>query len=272
MALWGPPPAGSDTSRGGTVAAGQWRCGARRHLEATRRAAIGACGSRVRFMPTPQPTPSGVVQFRMHFEPGSDEAVYAKFAMGYTCGPPSTSDLSDLAASVTAQFAANLKSLLTEAGALYDVEAIDLANPDTPAGLHAVAVDGTRAGTQVPNNVTALLNKTVDRRYRGSKPKNFLPFGTDGDIESTNQWSSTFSAAVTAGWAAFTTALLDAEAGSTVLTVEKAVSYFSGSEPNPNPNSRLRKQPTPRATPLVQTVVSATCSPIFGSQRKRLRP
>ena len=105
-------------------------------------------------MPALPATPSGVISFRLHFEPNVDNHVYSKFQMGYTGGPPLTSDLVALATDVSTAFGAHLASLLYSGDALFDVEAVDLANPSTPFGLYTATVAGTRSGTQVQNNFT----------------------------------------------------------------------------------------------------------------------
>jgi hypothetical protein len=222
-------------------------------------------------MPGPVPTPTGVVRAVMGFAPSTDANVRSRFDMSYGGGPPSTSDLLNWAALVSSAFGTHLAALLTSSDALEYVEGIDLQVPGTPAGVYSTAVAGTRSGTQVPLSVTACINFTPDRRYRGSKPKIFLPFGTDSDVNNPDTWTSTFKTAVDSGWAAFIAELAGATVGSIVLGGQVCVSYYSGTEPNPNPRGRLQRIPTPRTVPLVQPITNHGLNLIFGAQRRRLR-
>lgn len=216
-------------------------------------------------------TPTGVLAVRLHHEPGADLDVHVRFQLAYAGGPPGTDDLAIAATAVRTAFSAHLASLLYSGDALYDTSCADLKDNATPAGVDTTTVVGTRTGTQVPNNCTVLLNKAVNRKYRGAKPKNFLPYGVQADLASTNSWSTTFATAVTNGWTAFITALDGVTAGAMTLGAEVAVSYDGPPTiPNTGPGKN-KTMSTPRAVPLVQTVTANQASTIIGSQRRRLR-
>lgn len=207
----------------------------------------------------------------MNFAPSTDADVRTRFDMAYGGGPPSTAGLVSIAAEVNSAFGTHLAAMLSSSDALTETECVDLANPGTPAGVSPGPVDGSRSGTQVPLGVTALVNFTPARRYRGGKPKIFAPFGTDADVNNPDSWTSTFTAAMDAAWAAFIGELVGVTVGGVTLGSQVYVSYFSGKEDNPNPNSRLRFTPTPRVTPVIYDIVSHATSQIFGSQRRRYR-
>lgn len=222
-------------------------------------------------MPGPVPTPSGVVRAIMGFAPSTDANVRSRFDMAYGGADPSPSDLVSYAALVSGAFGTHLAALLTSSDALEYVEAIDLQDPSTTAGVYSTAVAGTRSGTQVPLSVTACINFTPDRRYRGSKPKIFLPFGTDSDVNNPDTWTSTFKTATDSAWSAFIAELAGSTVGSMTLGGQVCVSYYSGTEANPNPKGRLQRIPVPRTTPLVQPITNHGLNLIFGAQRRRLR-
>ena len=217
-------------------------------------------------------TPEGVLKIRLHHEIAADTNIRPAFDMKYSGGPPPTDDLTLVAAAVSTAWGSHLAALLTSSNNLDDVAVQDLANRTTPMGVHIGAVAGSRAGTQQPVNCTALLNKSVSRAYRGGKPKMFLPYGTDADIISPSQWSTGFRTALDNAWTAFIAALSGQTIGSITLGSEGAVSFYG---PPTIPNTgrgRSKTVSTQRAVPLVQTVTGHSTSPIFGSQRRRLRP
>jgi hypothetical protein len=218
---------------------------------------------------TPLPdTPTGVIEAKFQLG-GSD--IYFRFQQAYTGGPPSTTDLNSIATAVRTAYAAHLAAFLTSGLSMTETIVSDLANNGTPNGVDATSVVGTRSGTALPLSVCASINFGVDRKYRGSKPRIYTPFGVEADGSGDKTWGTTFTDDLTAAWIAFIAALNGESVGGCVLGAQVAVSYYSGSEANPNPNSRLRLRPLRRTVPLVQAVTSAQAVSIYGSQRRRLR-
>jgi hypothetical protein len=225
-------------------------------------------------MAAPLPTPTGVARFRlMHLIYGA--TLYGcKFDVAYSAGPPSTADLSTLADAVFAAYDANLKSLLGTAVELVEVIAEDRANPSTPDGISTASpIVGTRSGTVTSAGIAAAVIFTPDRKYRGSKPKMFAPWGVDGDVTSEHQWSSGFQSAVVAAWGAFMGAVTGQIAGSSTLGEQVCISY---TEPpytvviSPT-TGRGRNVGTVRTPPLVKGITAIQLSPRLGSQRRRLQ-
>lgn len=216
-------------------------------------------------MPSLPPTPSGVVKFIL-----SHSGIHSSFCMAYTGGPPDTAQLTSMAGACQGAWATHLAALLASTYELETVTVVDLANPSVSPGFNGSAVIGTRSGTPPPLSIAALINFGVNRRYRGSKPKIWLPYGVDGDVASPSQWSSSFVSALDAAWSDFTTELESYSGGGGTLTGQVAVSYFSGKTTNPNPTGRARFVPTPRGTPLVMLVDSVLTRVTPGSQRRRL--
>ena len=215
-------------------------------------------------MPAPVPTPSPVARLRHVCGPGGFSSMWT-----YSGGSPTTADLDALATAARSSFTANLAPLLSSAFALAETYAIDLANPSTPQGTDLTAVPGTRVGTAVPNQVCAVLDFTVGRRYRGSKPKCYLPFGVDTDLANTVQWSTAFQTALDSAWTAYGNTMLGTAFGPCSLLTQTSVSYYSGKVANPNPASKLRWSPVARAIPLVSPVLSHGMRLTVGSQRRR---
>lgn len=215
-------------------------------------------------MAAPVPTPSGVVKISHYSGVGN-----FGWQLSYTGGPPNTAALNTLATDARTAYSAHLAALLSTNSAVYKTTVLDLANPSNPEGLDATSVVGTRSGTQVPLQCAAIVDFAVARRYRGSKPKVFLPIGVDSDLANTIQWSTTFQSAVQGAWAAYVAALSGAVFGSATTGSQVSVSYYSGKHANPNPNGRLQNLPTARSTPLVSSITGISMRLELGSQRRR---
>jgi hypothetical protein len=215
-------------------------------------------------LPAPNPTPSGVIKVSFTHGNGSFSLKFA-----YSGSTPSAGDLTTLAGVISTAYAGTLAGLLASEFALIKTEVLDLANPGHPAGINETVVDGTRSGTPAPNQVAALMDFTIGRRYRGSKPKAFMPFGVESDFATPIQWTTDFATEVDSTFGNFVDDIGGTTFGGSTVGTQVSVSYFDGKTVNPNPSSSRRFVPTPRGTPVVDPVLNAQLRVLFGSQRRR---
>jgi hypothetical protein len=215
-------------------------------------------------MPPLPDTPTGVVQIT-HDCAG----INFRLELAYAGTAPTTAVLAAIATAARAQFALDLAGLMSSNYNMIQTTARDLAHRATPPGIDTTTVAGARAGTPAPLSVCALVNFTVNRSYRGSKPKVWLPFGTDTDILNQTTWTNAFTSSVTTFWGAYITGLAGQAFSGTTLGGQVCVSYF-GPPTVPATHGAKRLVSTQRAVPLVQTVTSHITRAVFGSQRRRL--
>lgn len=225
-------------------------------------------------MATPLPTPSGVVHIRFLHNLAGPTLYGTAVDWAYTGGPPTTGTLSSIASLARTAYNGNLDALLPEAWSLHETRVTDLANPDTVEGIDTTVVTGGRAGTSALDSKCAVLIYFPDRRYRGSRPKGFFPWGVDGDLGSGKTWSGAFQTEVNGDWANFRTALDGQAVAGTTLTNHVSVSYIT--EPyhvvtSPT-TGRARNVGTPRNPPLVMPILTTSLSAKVGTQRRRLNP
>jgi hypothetical protein len=223
-------------------------------------------------MAPPLPTPTGVVKLTMKMLLGGFGPYGDSFSMSYTGAAPTTAQLSSLATTVATEWNTNLAALARSADTLVEVIAVDLANPGTIEGTAIVSHAGTRAGTASTSGLCVSLAFSPNHRYRGSRPKAFLPFGVDTDLASLQHWSTTFLTAVQTGWAAFITGVVATNASGIALGVQVSVSYIGPPytiHPNSG-NTRAHAVGTPKTPPAVYTTLAVIAAPKVGSQRKRL--
>ena len=131
---------------------------------------------------------------------------------------------------------------------------------------------GTREGLPNGAAVAALINFKVARRYRGGKPRIYAPWFVSSDLTPGRlTWTEAALSAGTAGWAAFTSVLLnDAPAAMGVLE-HVNVSYYEGFEVVVDERTgRSRNVSQLRAAgPAVDVVTGFSINPKPGSQRGR---
>jgi hypothetical protein len=167
-----------------------------------------------------------------------------------------TAQLTTLAALVSAQWNTNLKPLTPAGIALTLVEVEDLGHPDTVPGVWAGNIAGTNAQPAQPAEVATLINFAIARRYRGGKPRVYLPMGPSASLSSPIQWNGAWVTSVNGGWAAFITGIISGSGSGAAVDKQVSVSYFNDK--------------APRATPVIDDVLSATASQVPASQRRRM--
>lgn len=188
----------------------------------------------------------------------------------YTGGPALTTDLTAIASQARAAWATDLASLCGSDKALTATIVSDLSQNTLPNGEDLTVVPGSHVSTSAPASVAALLELPIPVKYRGSKPKIWLPFGTDGDLASDTSWSSGFIANVNAAWANYRNAIGAIHSGTVSVSTQCAISYFGPPTiPNTGPG-RNKFKSTQRTTPIVYDVGVAALRVKFGSQRRRL--
>jgi hypothetical protein len=221
-------------------------------------------------MPRPPATPTGVVRSFLHHEPAADGAVYCRFDLEYGGTPPITSTLSAIAEAVSGAWGTHLASFLYVGDALFDVHCADLANPGTVDGQYTASVAGTRSGSQVPNSCTATLNFIPDEKYRGGKPKIFLPYLVEADRSTPQEWTAATMGNLATAWGAFISELAGTSYSGCTLGGPCMVSYLGPPTVTATTGSR-RRVSTPRTTPLVIPLIAVEGSNAIGAQRRRTR-
>jgi len=221
-------------------------------------------------MPAPLPTPTGVAKFT--FKQSTDSGTFGwSFMMKYTGGPPSTADLTTLATEVQAAWAGHLASLFCASWVLTSTIAGDLANPGTVLGATSTSTAGTRPGSAVIDQGAACLVFRPNHKYRGARPKCFMPAGADTDLLNGSQWDTAFVTEVETKWAAFIAACTGQVAGTTTLAQQQSVSYIEPPYTNVpvGGSGRVRREGTLRNPPAVYDVLSVFLQQKLGSQRRR---
>lgn len=152
--------------------------------------------------------------------------------------------------------------------ALERVDVIDLGNPlSPPAGyVNHFPSAGTTLGLA---NATALIGWEIVRRYRGGRPRSYIP-NPGGDKQSDDgDWSTaTLNQVQTLGNAILGVAPF---AGATMnVTAKVNVSYYKGYTNVTLPSGRVASRPTPRAAAQVDNIIGIHVPTGVVSQRRRV--
>lgn len=203
---------------------------------------------------------------------GDDPHLANRSFWKYSGGAPGNGDCSAFASLAETAWVGHISGLAGTFITLTGIRVTDLSSPTGGTAEISVSHSGARGGAALSINDCAVLNFPIARRYRGGKPRMYVPWGVDGDIAAgSNSWTSAFISAATTAWEDFQSAFSATE-GSTTITNQCNISYYHGFASVQNPITlRWKNLPTPRAAAVDDAIVAVACSPFVGSQRRRVR-
>lgn len=221
-------------------------------------------------MPALPPVPS-VIKLRLHYDVGTDANAVTVLHVSYLGPAPTSGAMSTFCTSVDALTAAEWPIYLDTETTYLGNDAVDLSSALGGSGSHGTSVAGTRATTPMGAATCVLVSYPIARRYRGGKPRSYLPWGTAEDLATRNTWSGGAVTAFHTGWSAIQNAISAAfPIGAATFESFVAVSYYG--PPNrtiTGSTGRVRTISTTRATPLVDILGTFSVSPKVASQRRR---
>jgi hypothetical protein len=218
------------------------------------------------------PAAPGVIRTTLDFTVGPDTAALCRFFIHYGGTAPTGANLTTLAGVIDAAWGAQFNGLVTSDSALLAVELEDLSSSTGALGENDTEQFGSNGGAPLPAASAFIIGFSIARRYRGGKPKIFLPIGVSSSIGSNMKWTAAFIASAASAWNNFIAASVASPwTGGGPLT-HVNVSYYSGFTVVTNPiTHRARNVPTLRGAPVVDAVTGYTTEFNMGAQRRRNR-
>lgn len=203
----------------------------------------------------PLPPTANALKVQLGWSDDNDDGAMTVLHYQYSGGPPSSAQCVSMAAAFSAAQSTRFKALLNTDSGTFTCTVTDLTSSTSGQGSGGEFVAGTRAGDDLSAGTAALVNFQIGRRYRGGKPRAYLPLGVGGDIVG-GRWSGSFVTAVFNAMTDFQSDALSLGVGC-AITQPICVSYVSDG--------------ADRAVPLKETILGWTISPVVGSQRRRNR-
>jgi hypothetical protein len=221
--------------------------------------------------PLPDP-PNPTLKFLASWKIGADPMGDTRLFFEYAGGPPSSADCASAAADMAGQIVDWFVPLMHPQISLETVTAIDITTTSGKQGAGGSATPGTRTGGQLAPGTAVLVNHQIGTRYRGGKPRSYLPFGTSTDVGTTGLWNSAFVDAVDSAWGSFIANIIGGVYGSTTVVTYIALSYYDGVNPPVTlPSGRVKQSSKLRTTPVQYDITGHTTSEVIASQRRRNR-
>lgn len=220
-------------------------------------------------MPALLPVPNAV-KIQCHWTIGGDTSAQTHFFWAYTGSAPSSNTCILLGQAIGASIQSRFLPLMHPTVLAEGVTVTDLSGPSGGQGFAVDNHPGTRTGGDLPAANCCLVNGVIARRYRGGKPRFYLPWGTASDVQTGQTWTSAALTAFQAGINNFQTDVSAITQAGTNLVHPVNISYYAGFYSVQDPvTKRYRNIPTPRSAPLVDQILSLPINPKFGTQRRR---
>lgn len=221
-------------------------------------------------MPALPPAPA-VLQLTTEWDVGSDLSAITRTHYLYTGAAPSSTDIVTFLGTYVAATSVFAALALDTESSYLGSALIDLTSPMSGGGEVATSTPGTRTGDVLGAGVAVLVNETITRRYRGGKPKSFVPWGTSTDLLTRQTWQAASLTDFGNYYAEiFRAPFIGQFIGPALITEQVSVSYYG--PPNrtvTGSTGRVRTLSTTRATPIIDPVSSVAVSPRVSSQRRR---
>jgi len=147
----------------------------------------------------PLPSVPHVLVIQLKFIVGNAN-VLSRGHVSYASAAPSRDDLNQYAANIDAETGAHLLPLFSTQVKTSEIMVTDLTSTSAARGIAPSRQVGTRRGLPNGAAVAALINFRVARRYRGGKPRVYVPFFVSSDLTPGLTWSEGALGEGTTGW------------------------------------------------------------------------
>lgn len=215
----------------------------------------------------PPASPCVRAQLVYHHVEGTEAG--SRFFLSYSGAAPSPANCVTLANDIVTAWGADIASLVAPDWTLQSVDVLDIATSGGASGISTSTADGSRSGDALPFQVATNVQYEIARRYRGGKPKMYLPPGVWTDTLTGATWQNAYVAAVQSGVPAFFAAIEADTVGSMGTLAHVNLSYYSGFKNIINSSGRERAVPTYRTAALLDTVTGYLVHAELASQRRR---
>jgi hypothetical protein len=222
----------------------------------------------------PLPAVPQVVLFSWKWSYGTDIDVVCRAHFRYTGAAPGPANLLTWLTATDSGYVSTVNSMFSTAVTLTQISCADLSNPTAGFAQINNAHGGNRSGAPLDANTAVLINWAIARRYRGGKPRTYLPAGTVTDLSAPQAWVPASVSAFHA-WVTYMGTIISNYPGPGTVQSQVNVSYYQGSTASiTGSGSYMRGHTKPTIGPaplypLVDNITSGAANPKPATQRRR---
>lgn len=220
-------------------------------------------------MTTPPLPESPCLRVRLDYTAADTFLAGNRFFISYAGAAPTAGNCATLASDIAAAWLTHLAPVIGSENSLTEVDVLDIASYTGLSGQWTGLNNGGMTAGPVAQQVATNVEFGIARRYRGGKPRIFLPAGDTSAVATPSRWTDAFVSNVNSGIAAFFTEIAGLSVGAVGALAHVNVSYYAGFTNHSNTSGRERAVPTYRSSALVEPVVGYSAKAVMGSQRRR---
>lgn len=219
----------------------------------------------------PSPPPAQAVRCRVLFKNTDSFLAGVRFYLSYSGSAPTPANCVTLAGDIATQWGTHMSPLQTTEWTEYEVDVLDLSSTSGASGVDTSTHAGTVVGGNAPANVCINIEYDIARRYRGGKPRMFLPGISTAGLVDDGHWSNSTLSSVNSGISAFMAALEALSIGAMGTLQHVNISFFHGHNTSTPPwrGPGYKYPPLYRVTPLIDAVENYSAKAVVGSQKRR---
>ncbi|MDA4132684.1 MAG: hypothetical protein OK454_06115, partial [Thaumarchaeota archaeon] len=185
-------------------------------------------------MPALAPVPN-VLRCDFPFTVAEDVSALNRVFVSYTGTAPTDATCVSLATTLSGIWSGEMKVYSVSDVSYVGCTVTDLTSSTSGQGLFATSVEGTYDDTKWPAGVAFLASMKIARRYRGGKPRTYLPVGAYGLMQDAQTWTTTFQGEMQAVLDQIISDIsVTSDAGCALGTLVN-VSYYEGFVSSQNP-------------------------------------
>jgi hypothetical protein len=217
------------------------------------------------------PNVPSVIRVQLKHTLGADLDVLSRLYFQYSGAAPTVGQLNTMCTTVGTNWNTTMAGQANPVCSLTEVLITDLSSPTSAQAAVAVSHAGTRTGQANPAATCVLLGFPIARRYRGGKPRVYLPYLNAGDLATDQTWGAGSLSTLVTDWATFTGDIETAIAVWGTSGIQVNVSYYESFTLVVNPITGRGKNVAKLRVggPVVDTVTSIVANTRPASQRRR---
>lgn len=221
----------------------------------------------------PLPAVPNVIEVKIGWAVGEDIRASSKLHFHSPVASPTAADLQTLANAIGALGNGNFDSGYSSSVKRTSITCTELGSGNQFQGVWTGNVTGARTGAYLPAQTCVLVNFKIGRRYRGGKPRIYLPFGTVTDLSDPQQLTSAAATDMQTKVQTWLTGVLAATGGAITLDRQVSVSYYGAAAPllAQHKNGETVWTSQRRTAPVVDNVLGISVPTRLATQRRRLQ-
>jgi hypothetical protein len=149
-------------------------------------------------------------------------------------------------------------------------ELTDLSSPTAPQVQNSTGATGSETTAENPAGTAMVLKYHILRRYRGGKPRVYIPGTLQSWLSTANVWGSSSLGVIVGDWGTYLNTATTTPGSTAIGAITHVnVSYYQGFVNHTYPSGRVKPIPQLRGTPIVDQIVNVSGNPQVASQRRR---